>query len=96
MSATDRANPFGRSPASTAVLVAIAAAMATLLLSAAVAGRNARIASETAERHEIAQEDSKLCAELGFENQDERYLRCVGGLGEIRRKQKARWDATIY
>lgn len=71
------------------------AVTAALLASAFVVGRNAQDAADAAERDEIAREDKTLCAELGFADQDSKYLRCASGLAEIRRKQKERWDAAI-
>ena len=71
------------------------AVIGVLLSSVFVVGRNAQVAADAAERDEIAREDTTFCAELGVADQDYKYLRCVSGLVEIRRKQKERWDAAI-
>ena len=70
------------------------AIVGSLLAYAFIVGRAAQVAADAAERAEIVREDGKLCAELGFEAQDPRSVRCTGGLMEIRRRQKQRWDAA--
>jgi hypothetical protein len=71
-------------------------ASVVLIASAAIVGRNAQAVAEAAERDAIAEEDERVCAELGFGRQHEGHLRCASGLAEIRRKQKERWDSAIY
>jgi hypothetical protein len=95
MTRAEQAEPAREFPLSTFVPVLCFVAVAALLASAFVVGRNAQIAADAAERDEIAREDKQLCTELGFTDQDGKYLRCAGGLAEIRRKQKERWDAAI-
>jgi hypothetical protein len=60
-----------------------------------VTGRNAQAAADLAEQKEVNQENKEFCTALGFREQAGDYARCVSGLGEIRRKQKERWDAVI-
>jgi len=72
-------------------LIAIVAVLAW----AHVTGRNALAAADLAERNEIARENKEFCTALGLQEQAGDYARCVGGLGDIRRKQKERWDAVI-
>jgi hypothetical protein len=92
---TEHARPASELPLSRTTVVLCLAVVAALLASAFFVGRNAQIAADAAERDEIAQEDRRFCTALGFEEQDGKYFRCAGGLSEIRRKQKERWDAAI-
>ncbi len=71
------------------------ALIAALLAWGFTIGRNAQIAADAAKRAEIAQEDRMLCTDLGFEEPQGRYTRCLNGLAEIRRKQKERWNVPI-
>ena len=95
MTRTEQAEPVSEFPLSRIASALCLIVLAALLASAFVVGRNAQIAAGTGERDEIAREDKKLCAELGFADRDSKYLRCASGLAEIRRKQKERWDAAI-
>jgi hypothetical protein len=70
-------------------VVAFVAALAW----AYVSGVNAQGAAQLAEQKEVAQENKEFCTGLGFREQGSDYARCVSELGEIRRKQKDRWDA---
>ena len=70
------------------------ALIAALVAWAFLVGRNAQIAADAAERAEIAQEDRTLCIDLGFDEHDGKYRRCMDGLTEIRGKQKGRWVAA--
>ena len=85
----------GDSGPSWIVAALVLPAIAVLLGWAFVVGRNAHDAASAMEKAEIAQEDRRLCSALGLEELDGKYARCLGGLVEIRRRQKERLDAAI-
>jgi cbb3-type cytochrome oxidase subunit 3 len=76
-------------------LALFAIVLIAVLAWAYVTGQNAQAAAELAEQNEVARENKEFCTVLGFKEQAGDYARCVSGLGEIRRKQKERWDAVI-
>ena len=69
--------------------------IAALFAWACSIGWNAQLAADAAEGVEIAQEDRSLCTDLGFEEPQARYARCLNGLAGIRQKQKERSDARF-
>jgi hypothetical protein len=54
-------------------------------------GRQARAEAEQAQAVASEQENHTFCINLGLAA--EGYLRCVTGLGDIRRLQQQRWEA---
>jgi hypothetical protein len=57
-------------------------------------GQRMRAEAERAEAATIEQEDRSFCTGLGHAFGTDLYSRCSIGLGEIRRTQRERWEAS--